>query len=162
MHPPRKAMRHGQIEILPLADFPQAIPALAAWIHAEWGALEAIPQEEIEAGLRRNSGCREIPTTFVALSGGKPVGTVSLDTADLPGFDHLGPWLASLFVEPEFRGQGLGSSLLKRAMGHAGRLGARPLWLWTLRDTAFFEKHGWEKSGKAVLSGSKVDLMVMR
>jgi len=155
-------MRHGRIEIQPLADFPQAIPALAAWIHAEWGALEAIPPEEIEAGLRRNSGCREIPTTFVALSGCKPVGTVSLDTTDLPGFEHLGPWLASLFVEPEFRGQGLGSRLLKHAMDHAGRLGARPLWLWTLRDTAFFEKHGWEKSGESVLSGSKVDLMFLR
>lgn len=155
-------MRQSQIEILPLADFPQAIPALAAWIHAEWGGLEAIPEAEIEAGLHRNSACRAIPTTFVALSGGQPAGTVSLDTADLPGFDHLGPWLASLFVEPGFRGQGLGSRLLKHAMGHAGRLGARPLWLWTLRDTAFFEKHGWEKSGNAVLSGSKVGLMVLR
>jgi predicted N-acetyltransferase YhbS len=154
-------MRHGQIEILPLADFPQAIRALAAWIHAEWGALEAIPQEEIEAGLRRNSGCRQIPTTFVALSSGKPVGTVSLDTTDLPGFDHLGPWLASLYVEPGSRGQGLGSRLLKHAMDHARSLGARPLWLWTIHNAAFFEKHGWKKSGETMLSGHRVHLMAL-
>lgn len=152
-------MRHAQLEIPSLADFPQAIPAIATWIHDEWGTLEAIPAEEIEAGLRRNSGCRTIPTTFVAISDNTPIGTVSLDTTDLAGFDHLGPWLASLYVEPGFRRLGIGTRLLNHAVDHARKLGVRPLWLWTLRDTAFFEKHGWIKSGETALAGNKVTLM---
>ena len=152
-------MRHAPIEILSLAEFPQAIPTLAAWINSEWGTLEAIPAEEIETGLRRNSGCRTIPTTFVALSGSQPIGTVSLDPTDLAGFEHLGPWLASLYVEPGFRRLGIGTRLLNHAVDHARKLGVRPLWLWTMHDTAFFEKHGWKKSGEAVLSGNKVKLM---
>jgi len=154
-------MRQAQLEILSLADFPQAIPAIATWIHDEWGTLEAIPAEEIEAGLRRNSGCRTIPTTFVAISDNKPIGTVSLDTTDLAGFDHLGPWLASLYVEPGFRRLGIGTRLLNHAVDHARKLGVRPLWLWTLRKGEFFEKHGWKKSGEAVIGEHNIQLMIL-
>jgi GNAT superfamily N-acetyltransferase len=40
------------------------------------------------------------------------IGTVSLDFSDLPSHDHLSPWLASLFVLPEARGQGTGTALI--------------------------------------------------
>src|SRR4051812_20450451 len=56
-----------------------------------------------------------IPLTLVAAEGNEPVGSVSLVESDLTGWDHLTPWLASLYVRPDWRGQGIGKLLV----GHA-------------------------------------------
>ena len=86
-----------------------AIPTLARWIDKQWGHL--LPNEtraDIEHCFTMKAASREIPETFLALDGEKPVGMASLSEYDMDDRHDLTPWLASVYVEPEYRRQGLG------------------------------------------------------
>src|SRR5205807_2050428 len=60
-----------------LADHLDFAPLLAAWHHREWAdLLPGWSLEHAEAELRSHTERRRIPTTFVALDGCHPVGSV--------------------------------------------------------------------------------------
>jgi predicted N-acetyltransferase YhbS len=127
-----------------LADHSELAPLLAAWHHHEWAAL--MPEWSLEqavAELRGHTGRRQIPTTFVALESGDLLGSASLLAADLPGWGHLSPWLASVFVVPERRGQGIGKRLVVRAVVEARELGVPTVYLFTAGQKAYYERLGW-------------------
>ena len=105
---------------------------LASWHHDEFGHLydetvwnEQTAVAEFEAMAR--PGCPDI--TWVAFDGdgrdGEHVlGSVSLvGDDDLTGFEHLTPWLASLFVIPAARGRGVGNALMDHLLAAAHGLG---------------------------------------
>src|SRR5688572_2594307 len=118
-----------------LADLPEAIPTLAEWFHAEWHAFDGRSRSEIEAQLRDNLNRDSLPITFVAVDTTEVIGTVSLELSDLPPYDHLSPWLASLYVEPPRRRAGVGQALVSHAAEFARQRGLSTLYLWTAGST---------------------------
>jgi GNAT superfamily N-acetyltransferase len=54
-----------------------------------------------------------VPQGVVLLEDGAPAGTASLDHADLDTRPDLTPWLANVFVAPEFRGRGHARRLVR-------------------------------------------------
>jgi GNAT superfamily N-acetyltransferase len=92
---------------------------LAGWFHREWSTFDGRSVKVIEAQLAENLSRDSIPITFLAIEESILVGTVSLDLSDLPSHDHLSPWLASLFVLPAARGQGIGTDLIRHAQEFA-------------------------------------------
>jgi len=125
-----------------LADQMEAAELLAGWHHAEWRESTL---EETAAELRSHTGRRQIPTTFVALDHGRVMGSASLLVADLVGWEHLSPWLASVFVAPDFRGKGVGRALVSRAVDDAQQLGIRKLYLYTAGASDYYAQFGWLK-----------------
>lgn len=56
-------------------------------------------------------------TIYIAQSKtGTLLGTVSLVAHDLPEKKHLSPWIASLYVYPDYRGKGVGKKLIAYAL----------------------------------------------
>src|ERR1700722_17054514 len=102
--------KSSSITINPLADLSAGIPKLAQWFFDEWHAFDGRSIESIQAQLFENLNRDSVPITFVAHRNSELLGSVSLDLSDLPPFDHLSPWLASLYVHTPFRGAGIGSS----------------------------------------------------
>src|SRR5205085_4613677 len=98
------------MRIAALAHHPALAPTLAHWHYAEWRDLYAgWDYEAALAELRSHTDPDRLPTTLVALSEAEELlGSVSLLVRDLPGYDHLSPWLASLFVRADRRGAGIG------------------------------------------------------
>jgi len=144
-----------------LADHPEAVPLVAAWHHAEWHALlPGWTLAQATADLRRHTGRRQIPTTLVAVVAGQVIGSVSLLTADLDGWEHLSPWLASVYVVPEWREAGLGRRLVSRAVEEAGALGVEMLYLWTAGQEAYYTRLGWESFARTRHEGH--ELVIMR
>ena len=94
------------MEIRLLADVPAAIPTLAEWFHSEWHHYDGRSVAEVEVELRHYLNRDSLPITFLALNGTEVIGTVSLDTSNLPPYDHLSPWLASLYVVPSAAAKG--------------------------------------------------------
>jgi predicted N-acetyltransferase YhbS len=128
-----------------LADHPEFVPVLAAWHHAEWARYYAAwPLEQVAAELASHTGRCQVPTTFVAVGDGRPLGSASLIVADLDGWEHLSPWLASVFVAPDHRGQGIGKRLVERVAEEATRLGFPAVYLWTPGQRDYYERLGWE------------------
>jgi len=129
--------------IRPLADVPERIPILARWFHAEWHDFDGRALPAIESQLCENLNRDRIPITFIALSGSELVGTVSLDLADLPPFNNLSPWLASLYVLPSARRAGIGTALVQHARQFAFARLISQLYLWTPGSTRLYEECGW-------------------
>jgi GNAT superfamily N-acetyltransferase len=147
------------MEIRLLADVPAAIPALAEWFHAEWHHYDGRSIAEIEAQLRDCLNRDALPITFLALSDSEVIGTVTLDTSDLLHYDHLSPWLASLYVLPSHRREGVGRALVMHLDAFALERGILPIYLWTPGSTRLYEECGWKVLCRDVYSGLSITLM---
>jgi len=127
-----------------LSDHPETVPTLAEWHHHQFQHLSpGSTVERCASSLRAQSGRRQIPTTLVALAEGRPLGSASLVAQDMAVRPELSPWLATVFVAPEFRRRGIGSSLVRRIIGEARALGAERIYLYTPDKERFYTDLGW-------------------
>ena len=149
------------IRIEYLSDHIDSIPDLAKWHHEEWKELlTAWTFEQAVDELRTHTGRRQVPTTLVAFEGSRMIGSASLLASDLDGWQHLSPWLASVYVQRDQRGKGIGRRLVKRVAEEARELGFMALHLWTEGQRALYEHLGWQVIGTARLG--LADISVMR
>jgi GNAT superfamily N-acetyltransferase len=146
--------------IVPLAERPEFLELLAAatgreWAHlySGWGAGAA------RAELLGQDPCGVLPVTFVAVVDGRCAGTVSLIRDDLPGYRPVHPWLASLWVLPDFRGRGLATALIRRAEDHLSAHGYREAWAFTESAQSLFARCGWELVEPAQCHGVPVQVL---
>jgi N-acetylglutamate synthase-like GNAT family acetyltransferase len=129
-----------------LAEHIDVIPTLASWVYAQWGHLmspETTPETLVREFERRTVLCC-IPETFVAVEGNVPLGMARLVVHDLPTRMDLSPWLATVYVAPEFRNRGVGSALVQAVMGEAQAMGVEKLYLFTPDKMTFYSRLGWQ------------------
>lgn len=127
-----------------LADCPEYLSTVSAWVFEEWG--EHMPGLSLEDLTRIFSGHLnhdQIPLTLVALLGGQPAGTASIYIHDLDIRPDLSPWLAAVYVAPLYRNQGIGSELVKAVESTAQKLRLNRLYLFTPDQEAFYTRLGW-------------------
>lgn len=151
------------MEITNLKDKPQFIPDLARVIHNEWGYL--YPRRtvgDLKSALQKNLNTDRVPLTLIAVENDALVGTVSLEAYDMETRMEYTPWLASLYVLPEYRNTGLARKLVERATAQAGALGVQTLYLFTLKPHArFYETRGWQVLEKTVYRGERVTILAL-
>jgi predicted N-acetyltransferase YhbS len=146
-----------------LADHLELAPLLAAWHHREWAdLLPGWSLEQAEADLRAHTNRRCIPTTFVALEQDRPLGSASLLVSDLDGWEHLSPWVASVYVVPERRGRGVGRRLVDRATLEARTLGVSTVYLFTAAQQGYYGRLGWSPLVHTKHHGREVVIMERR
>ena len=145
-----------------LAEHPDTIPTLAVWVYNQWGHWmpAGITSEIItrEYEKRTIPGC--IPETFVAVEDNAPLGTASLVVHDLAERRDLSPWLAAVYVAPEFRDRGVGSALVQAVMDEAQALGMERLYLFTPDKMSFYGRLGWRVLERREHRGTDVTVMV--
>ena len=96
---------------------------------------------------------------FVLFDRDRPTGTVGLVRADLEARPDLTPWLAGLFVLPEFRGRGHATALVRRVEAFARAASVPTLWLCTSTAGQFYARLGWRRAGTERENGHEVTLM---
>jgi GNAT superfamily N-acetyltransferase len=127
-----------------LADYPQYLPTVVGWIFDEWGwEMPSRTQEGIQAEYSLHLNRDRIPLTMLALIEGQPVGSASIFLHDMDTRMDLTPWLAAVYVLPEFRGQGIGSQLVRAIEDVATRLQLERLYLFTPDRADFYARLGW-------------------
>jgi N-acetylglutamate synthase-like GNAT family acetyltransferase len=127
-----------------LADRREFVTTIAHWLHEEWGHLR--PNETVHdraARVERGCGHHEIPTTFVAVAKGQPVGCASLIEHDMLTRPELSPWLAGVFVPCQHRKRGIGADLVRRVVREARSLGVPRLYLYTPGSGGLYLRLGW-------------------
>ena len=115
------------LELLRLTPDSPHLVSVITWQHEAWGHLNPMLSFEGRCDeVRDECGQSGVPTVFVAMADDRLVGTASLTVDDMESRPELTPWLASVFVLPEWRGQGIASRLVRRdALSlHAGPAGA--------------------------------------
>ncbi len=127
-----------------LADTPQHLPTVASWIFDEWDHLiPGFTLEKLEAKLKGYLNKDTVPLALVALSDGLPVGTASIQPEDMSTRPDLSPWLAAVYVAPDYRNKGIGAQLVKGIENAARSLGIRKLYLFTPDQEKFYARLGW-------------------
>lgn len=143
-----------------LADCPQVLETLAAWHHAQWSYLN--PQRTLAERIARLQGHLQrqaIPTTFVALEGDAPMGSASLVVCDLTKRPELTPWLAAVFVAPQFRQRGIGDALVARVEQEARGLGVARIYLFTPDRAPFYARRGWQALAEDTCNEEPITVM---
>ncbi|MBN1812726.1 MAG: GNAT family N-acetyltransferase [Anaerolineae bacterium] len=145
-----------------LAAHLDAVPTLAAWVYDQWGhwMSPATTPETLCREFERRAVQGRIPETFVAMEDGVPVGTASLVAHDLAERMDLSPWLAAVYVAPEFRNQGVGSALVRAVMDETLALGVEELYLFTPDKMSFYSRLGWKVLEHREHHGTDVTVMM--
>jgi predicted N-acetyltransferase YhbS len=126
--------------IVHLFERPQHMPTVATWIYNEfWADKNRYSTEDLTSLLRQATRADVIPLSLLALCSDEPVGTVNLIENDDEHRSELTPWLAALYVRPEYRRRGIGSLLVYTLQQAAVRLGFRLMYLGT--DNPAFYAH---------------------
>jgi GNAT superfamily N-acetyltransferase len=147
--------------IVPASERPELAPLVASWrVAAFFDRPGGYTVAEMTALiLAAPEGPKE---TFVLFEGDRPVGTAGVVRRDLETRPDLTPWLAGLFVEPEHRGRGHATALVRRVEAFARAAGVPVLWLYTVAAEGLYARLGWERAGLEWEDGQAVVLMRRR
>ena len=127
-----------------LADHVSHLPRLAEWHFAEFGYLN--PANTVERYVERLTAAlqkSDLPTTLIALRGDTLLGSASLVRQSIT-HPHLGPWLSSIYVDPQYRGQGIASALVGGVERVAAGMGTEQIYLFTPSSEKLYASLGWE------------------
>ncbi|MEZ5216406.1 MAG: GNAT family N-acetyltransferase [Ilumatobacteraceae bacterium] len=157
------------IEIVELCDHPEVGPLLARWHAAEWSHLyDEWDEDAARTEFASMSQPGRVPTTYVAFEGrrrdlGAVLGSISIvETDDLAGFEHLTPWLASLYIREDRRGSGVGSLLVAHLVEQARRMSLTRLHLFTAGQEAYYAAKGWEVLARVSVHDEPAAVMALR
>lgn len=149
------------MEIAYLCDHPRLVPALAqAHVDAFGAHLPDWTVEQAGAELAAHARRHAIPTTLLALRDDDWLGSVSLLHDDHQHIPQYSPWLASLYVRPEARGQGAGATLVRACVQEAAALGIAVLYLYCVPAlVSFYRALGWREHDCHILGPLQIVVM---
>lgn len=152
------------MQIRPLLECPDHLETVIDWHVEEWGYLHpgedrATRRKKILATEVGQLGRPPIPVMFLGQIDGAAIGTVALVASDLASHPHLSPWMASVYVRKDLRGQGHGSRLIRHLMQHAQDIGIGPLYLYTPDAESFYARHGWTEFETSEVAGKAITIM---
>ncbi len=143
-----------------LANYPALIPKIAEWCNSEWPWY--YNNGDINAALeyhRRTAQRSSIPSALVALEANELVGTISIIEDDLEIRSELNPWLGCLFVDPEYRGRGVASALIKEGQFLAEQLKIPRIYAWTESLKGPLAKNGWQYLESTKYRGKQIYIL---
>ena len=129
-----------EYNICKIQEHPELAQKAAVWFHEKWGIPEAAYRESMADCLKASG---PVPQWFVAVDGERIIGGLGLIENDFHDRKDLTPNVCALFVEPEYRGQGIAGQLLNTVCREMNKLGVDTLYLLTDHDS-FYERYGWE------------------
>ncbi len=108
-----------------------------------------------------NASINEYPIVYVMYDDEtmKLIGTLTFDIEDMSVMQELKPWMASVFIVPEYRNMGNASELINSAIGNWPLL-----YLWTYNDryANFYKRFGFEYYNIIPKHGQYENIIVMK
>lgn len=148
------------MEIIDLRKEPEHLQTLAKWHHAQWSYLN--PDTSLNSRIEKMQAYlneQTIPTTLICKIGQQLVGSAAIVEHQMKTHPSITPWLAALFVTPDFRKRGIGEQLVRHIMQFARESGFNTLHLFTNHQQNFYTRLGWSKLYDESYHNSQVTLM---
>ena len=143
-----------------LAGVPFFREELAALHAAEWKHLYAgWDSQTAMAEFLNQKADGSLPATLVLHEGMELVGSVSVVFGDCPARPDLDPWLASLYVVPQWRGLGHALNLVQAAIEFAVAAGAKRLHVFTESAEKLFQRCGFEIQERTMLRNVPITVL---
>lgn len=142
----------NSVEISNLRDQPQFLDTVADRVWRAWWQETGESLETMVGLFAENLTTREmLPACLVAHRGGDFVGTASLIASDLEERPALTPWVAAVWIEPEFRRRRHGAAIVAATAELAFSRGFAQAYLCAESDKrAFYAGLGWRHLEKDV------------
>ena len=122
-----------------LREMPELKEQAAAWFHSKWGVPEEAYLKCMEAYLNHETEYG----WYLCLDGGKIAGGLGVIDNDFHNRKDLTPNICALYVEEEYRCQGIAGRLLDIVVRDMKSKNITPVYLIT-DHTDFYERYGWE------------------
>ena len=120
-----------------------AFEIVARWRYDAFFAEDGITFEESRDALREWMMGLGYETALLAEVEGCPAGSCLFVREEIDPKHDLTPWLAALYVAPEFRGRSIASALVRAIEQHARDVGCAWLHLYTITAEPLYAKLGW-------------------
>lgn len=133
------------------------IRTIANWFFNEWGTANSSVDRYID--VINSSSPNDLPVFFVAEEQ-HIIGTAHLAQVDM-GNSHpeFSPWLAGVFVDPAYRGRGVGEALSKAVLEKAKEIGFENCYLYTDTKENWYSKNGWQLLSREIYKNKNVAIM---
>lgn len=131
------------IEIIKLREHHELAQAAAEWFHQKWGIPLEAYTESIRACLHNHKNKQVIPQWYLAMEGQTIAGGLGVIENDFHNRKDLTPNVCAVYVEEEYRCQGIAGNLLHFVCEDMKEMGISTLYLLT-DHTSFYERYGWE------------------
>ena len=124
----------------PVRDWLEAKEEIAVWFHEKWGVPVEAYRESIIDCLVKVTG---IPQWYVVVQGSRIIAGCGVIENDFHERTDLTPNVCAVYVEEEFRNQGIAGFMLKYVCDDMAAMGYDTLYLLT-DHVGFYERYGWE------------------
>ena len=153
-------MSKDELNFVFLADRQDAISTVAQWYYEQWGR---VPGNSVEQTIERIKGklnCDKPPFHILAISKDRVLGVAQFKLREMSIYPEKEFWLGGLFVSPEFRGCGIGSTLAEEIVVIAKKFGVKEIYLQTeALDGGLYKRLGW-KTIETIENNSVLVVMV--
>src|SRR5574338_417909 len=127
-----------------LPECQEHLEAVGLWIYEQWWSKRCNSPEVVVDWLRTHTKLDTVPYSVIALANDEPVGSCSVIENDCIHRPQYSPWVAAVYVKPDFRRRGIASMILHEAASIAARARIQTLFIDCLATTAsMYEKNGW-------------------
>jgi GNAT superfamily N-acetyltransferase len=139
------------IQIFDIREKPELLKDAIDYFWNQWGSESNYNfyRDCIERSTETES---DVPRFYIAIEDNKTIGSYALLRSDLNSRQDLFPWLACLYVEPEYRGKNIGAQLQNHAINQVRLKGYEKLYLCT-DLTDYYERNNWSHIGKGYSIG---------
>lgn len=127
-------------KIIKIRDNENMIDDCSTWFNSKWGVPKQAYLDSMEECVKNKTA---VPQWYVALSGDKIFGGLGVIENDFHDRKDLTPNVCAVFVEENYRGQGVAGALLNFVVEDMKMLKIDTLYLLTDHDS-FYERYGWE------------------
>ena len=131
----------------------------ARWRASAFSVLKASFEQELRS-LELFASDQSHGVALVAKADGEPVGTCLLAESEIEPNHDVSPWLAGLFVVPEYRGKGVGAALVRAIEDQARQRELSRVYLYTTHAVGFYKRLGWKVMDRTNWQGFDTALMV--
>src|SRR5438045_9134209 len=128
--------RRMTIALKQLSECPEHLDSVGRWIYEEWWSKRCDSPEVVVNWLRSHTKLDSVPYSVIALAEGEPVGSCCVIENDCIHRPQYAPWVAAVYLMPEFRRRGIASMILREAASLAARAGVICLFTDCLAVTA--------------------------
>ena len=129
-----------KFEIRSIQAHPELKDTAAAWFHEKWGVPVEAYLESMEQCLKREGA---VPQWYVVTVGDSIIGGLGVIENDFHDRKDLTPNVCAVYVEEQYRCQGIAGEMLDHVCKDMKRRGISTLYLVT-DHTSFYERYGWE------------------
>ena len=147
-----------KFEISNLQYFPALKSEVARRMWNAWWEPAGISFQTVLDHIEEIPTTRGIPFGLIAHENGTYVGSVLGIASDLEARPALSPWVAALWVDPEFRKQGVAADLMKATLAEFYALGQTKVYLCAKNDKRdYYQRFGWKLIEERV-GGDELDV----